>query len=250
MAVNDWGACEGDADGAFHQGDPSRRTFVALPWLPNLVKKPGYVIQVMTCVYGKVEAAARFNDKLVAAQTDVGQTLTRGDKAAYVRYSDDGKDLLGVCTSHVDDMIQFEVKGGYAAAESKMQQIGKFVKLKPASIRPLSFNLGRMVVQLKDGAIGLGRRAKIDELVQEHDIVGTRKQPARTGTDFHTRISETEQQNWLILCICISDHAGHAAQSIPGLSPHWPFSMEPPGTFQEPRRHCQLPCMLIPTISL
>ena len=66
-AVNKWAVCEGDADGAFHQGKPSRETFVEMPWLPNLKPNPEICLEILTCVYGKVEAAARFNDKLVNA---------------------------------------------------------------------------------------------------------------------------------------------------------------------------------------
>jgi len=194
MAVNGWAAFEGDAEGAFHQGKPSRPTFVEMPWLPNVKPKQGYLLEVVTCVYGKVEAAARFNDRLVEAQASVNQVVTRSDSAVYVRKSEDGTKLLSVCTSHIDDMVQYDTSGDMARAEATMRGIGRVVVLKEKSLRPLEFMLGRSVHFLRDGAVAIMRRAKIDEMVQEHDIDGSSKQPAKTTTDFHTVVAETEQQ--------------------------------------------------------
>jgi len=194
MAVNGWAAFEGDADGAFHQGTPSRRTFAKLPWLPNVRPVKGFVWEILKCVYGKVEAAARFNDEVVKAQAHVKQTVTRSDSAVYVRKSEDGKRLLGVCTTHIDDMVQYDTSGAMKQAEAVMRGIGEKIVLKESSLRPLQFMLGRSVHYLKDGAIAIMRRAKIDEMVKEHEIDGSSKQPAKTSTDFHTVVAETEQQ--------------------------------------------------------
>jgi len=194
MAVNGWAAFEGDADGAFHQGKPSRPTFVRMPWLPNLRPKKGFLWEILTCVYGKVEAAARFNDKLVEAQAAVGQRVTRSDSAVYVRKSEDGKRLISVCTSHIDDMTQYVTSGDIKEAELVMRGIGKVVTLKEKSMRPLQFMLGRSVHFLQDGAVAIMRRAKIDQMVEDHAIDGSSKQPAKTATDFHTVVAETEQQ--------------------------------------------------------
>jgi hypothetical protein len=193
-AVNKWAVCEGDADGAFHQGKPSRETFVEMPWLPNLKPNPEICLQILTCVYGKVEAAARFNDKLVNAQLNVGQTVSRSDAAIYLRKSKDGTKLLSVCTSHIDDMMQFATSGDDKEAEAMMRRIGETVVLKEKSIRPLEFMLGRTVTKLKDGAIAIMRRAKIDKMTKAFNIQGKSNQPAKTTTDFHTVIKETEQQ--------------------------------------------------------
>jgi hypothetical protein len=194
MAVNGWAAFEGDADGAFHQGKPSRPTFVKLPWLPNVKPKPGFLWEILTCVYGKVEAAARFNDKLIDAQASVQQHVTRSDSAIYVRKSQDGKRLVSVCTSHIDDMVEYATSGDMKEAEAAMRDIGKVVKLKEKSLRPLQFMLGRSVHYLPDGAVAIMRRAKIDQMVDDHSIDGSSKQPAKTSTDFHTVVTETEQQ--------------------------------------------------------
>jgi hypothetical protein len=42
--------------------------------------------------------------------------------------------------------------------------------------------------------VAIMRRAKIDQMVEDHGIEGSSKQPAKTATDFHTVIAETEQQ--------------------------------------------------------
>jgi hypothetical protein len=193
MAVNGWVCCEGDANGAFHQGKPSVQTFVELPWLPNHVPMAGFLWEILTCVYGKVEAAARFNDLLVQAQLHAGQKVSRSDAAIYLRKSEDGR-LLSVCTSHIDDMMQFDTSGDAKAAEAQMRKIGEVVILKETSIKPLKFMLGRSVHFLKDGAIAVMRRAKIDKMVKEFGIDGKSKQPAKTTTDFHTVMTETDQQ--------------------------------------------------------
>jgi len=70
------------------------------------------------------------------------------------------------------------------------------VVLKKKSLRSLEFMLGRSVHFLRDGAVAIMRRAKIDEMVDEHAIDGSSKQPAKTSTDFHTVVTETEQQKW------------------------------------------------------
>jgi hypothetical protein len=193
-AVNGWALSEGDADGAFHQGTPSRQTFVQLPWLPNQEPAPGYVMEILTCVYGKVEAAARFNDRLVDAQLHAGQTVTRSDAAVYLKRAPDGKSLLSGCTSHIDDLMQFDTSGSATGAKDQVLKIGEKIALKPSSVRPLEFLLGRTVTYLKDGAIAIMRRAKIDKMVLEHNIDGRCKQPAKPGTDFHTVTAETDQQ--------------------------------------------------------
>jgi len=123
MAVNGWAAFEGDAEGAFHQGKPSRPTFVEMPWFPNVKPKQGYLLEVVTCVYGKVEAAAWFGDRLVEAQAHVGRVPTRSDSAVYVRKTADGSKLLSVCTSHIDDMVQYDTSGDVARAEETMRAV-------------------------------------------------------------------------------------------------------------------------------
>jgi hypothetical protein len=90
--------------------------------------------------------------------------------------------------------MQFATSGDDKEAEAMMRRIGETVVLKEKSIRPLEFMLGRTVTKLKDGAIAIMRRAKIDKMTKAFNIQGKSNQPAKTTTDFHTVIKETEQQ--------------------------------------------------------
>ena len=192
-SVEGWAAGEADADGAFHQGKPSRDTFVRLPWLPNMRPKKGFLMQLVTCVYGKIEAASQFQKKMVEGQARAGQTPMRMDKACFLKKGKDGK-LLSVALTHIDDITQFHTSGKYEEVERVVDKVAEVVKMKPSSRRELKFQLQRRVHRLPDGAIAITRVPKIDEATKKFMIKGTRRQPLRTNTDFHTVVHETEQE--------------------------------------------------------